>query len=321
MIEPSLRLGLALSGGGVRALVFHLGLLERLARQNLLQSVRYISTVSGGSLAAGLIFTLANSRWPDAKEYRSTILPACKSLLTTRDLQRRYVVRLLCIPWLLARGRAHVLARAMQKTWKVTGTLAQLSDEPVWFINATTYETGKNWRFSKKRMGDYQTHYVLMPHMPLADAMAASAAVPGLIGPLSIKTCQHKWQRYLEESHIETQPVSPVFSRLRLWDGGVYDNLGVEALFKRSSDGLREGIDFLIVSDASRPLAHETGTLQTGFPFYKPPFRLIDVATDQSRALRSRDLVEFFSGRGNCGVYSPWKHGRRYFQEGKVRPA
>jgi hypothetical protein len=35
-----------------------------------------------------------------------------------------------------------------------------------------------------------------------------------------------------------------------LWDGGVYDNLGLEALYK-IGEGLDGEIDFLIVSNAS----------------------------------------------------------------------
>jgi patatin-like phospholipase len=42
------RVGLAFSGGGIRSATFNLGILQGLARYNLLQRVDYISTVSGG---------------------------------------------------------------------------------------------------------------------------------------------------------------------------------------------------------------------------------------------------------------------------------
>jgi NTE family protein len=48
------RLGLALSGGGFRASLFHLGVLSRLAELDLLRQVEVISTVSGGSILGGL---------------------------------------------------------------------------------------------------------------------------------------------------------------------------------------------------------------------------------------------------------------------------
>jgi len=40
--------GLALSGGGIRSVTFALGVLQSLHRFGLLQSVHYLSTVSGG---------------------------------------------------------------------------------------------------------------------------------------------------------------------------------------------------------------------------------------------------------------------------------
>lgn len=46
-------IGLALSGGGFRAMLFHLGSLWRLNELGLLQKLNRISSVSGGSLLAG----------------------------------------------------------------------------------------------------------------------------------------------------------------------------------------------------------------------------------------------------------------------------
>ena len=45
-------------GGGFRATVFHLGVLARLARENHMEDVILLSTVSGGSLCTGLVFAL-----------------------------------------------------------------------------------------------------------------------------------------------------------------------------------------------------------------------------------------------------------------------
>lgn len=49
-------IGLAHSGGGVRAAAFHPGVLQYLAEQCLLEQVTRISSVSGGSLFAGLVW-------------------------------------------------------------------------------------------------------------------------------------------------------------------------------------------------------------------------------------------------------------------------
>jgi predicted acylesterase/phospholipase RssA len=48
--DSPVRLGLALSGGGFRASLFHIGVLARLAELDLLKHVAVLSTVSGGSI-------------------------------------------------------------------------------------------------------------------------------------------------------------------------------------------------------------------------------------------------------------------------------
>ena len=80
------RLGLALSGGGVRAAVFHLGVLRHLARQGRLEDVTQISTVSGGSLIVGAIFSHADSKWPSSKQFLDEIYPKLRDKLTAADL-------------------------------------------------------------------------------------------------------------------------------------------------------------------------------------------------------------------------------------------
>ncbi|MFG3008653.1 patatin-like phospholipase family protein [Streptomyces calvus] len=47
-------LGLALSGGGSRAVAFHLGCLRALNDRDLLDRIRVVSGISGGSLLAAL---------------------------------------------------------------------------------------------------------------------------------------------------------------------------------------------------------------------------------------------------------------------------
>ena len=47
-----LRIGLALSGGGFRASIFHLGVIRRLEELGIMKYVHTISSVSGGSIIA-----------------------------------------------------------------------------------------------------------------------------------------------------------------------------------------------------------------------------------------------------------------------------
>jgi predicted acylesterase/phospholipase RssA len=50
------RLGIALSGGGFRAALFHIGVLARLAEQDLLRNIEVISCVSGGSILGAFYY-------------------------------------------------------------------------------------------------------------------------------------------------------------------------------------------------------------------------------------------------------------------------
>ena len=80
-------IALALSGGGIRAMVFHLGVLKCLAERGLLEQVARMSTVSGGSLLVGLIFQQNNLQWPSSKAFLASTFPALRLKLRSRSLQ------------------------------------------------------------------------------------------------------------------------------------------------------------------------------------------------------------------------------------------
>ena len=56
------RVGLALSGGGFRASLFHIGVLARLAELDLLRHVEVLSCVSGGSIIGAYYYLELRSR-------------------------------------------------------------------------------------------------------------------------------------------------------------------------------------------------------------------------------------------------------------------
>jgi NTE family protein len=285
-----MQIGLALSGGGIRAAVFHLGVLRRLAEQELLESISQISTVSGGSLVLAALLSKAGMQWPSSEKYRDQLYPALKQLLTTVDL-----FTLNAIGWggairhntRLLTGRAGVLADLLAERWGVTAAVSDLPERPNWWINTTCFETGKNWRFAKREMGDWQFGRHYNPTVRLADAAAASAAVPYVIGTLELSLPRDGWYRTDPATREPLERRDPPTPTVRLWDGGAYENLGLESIFK-PQQGLI-GCDFLICSDASGPL---------GPPGVSSPFailrghlaspRLFDISSDQIRALRSR---------------------------------
>lgn len=146
-------------------------------------------------------------------------------------------------------------------------------------------------------MGDYTVGHVLNPSLPVAAAAAASAAFPGLIGSLVLQTSEYQWRRY-ESDQTTTVPTSPKYKVLHLWDGGVYDNLGVEALFKSNrAVRYREGFNFLLVSDASGFLSDPRRSL------YRRAKRLVEIPAEQVRGLRARDIVHNFQMSPGSGAY------------------
>ena len=136
-----------------------------------------------------------------------------------------------------------------------TGNAARRVKVPMLMINATALNSGHNWRFEAARMGEpapsalerqleknillQQAPYGCMIErqetMPLGQAVGASACVPGIFEPLPI-------------SDLYPNPLDGEFSpdrlRVQLVDGGVHDNLGLEALRER-------GCTHYVVSDAS----------------------------------------------------------------------
>jgi NTE family protein len=287
------RIGLALSGGGIRASVFHLGVLRRLAFERHLESVSVVSSVSGGSLVTAAIVSQAGMKWPSSDNFLRSVYPELRRRITSTDL-----FSLGSIGWAglaefnlrLVRSRAHVLATMLERVWGVSGRLGDLPDTPQWMINTTCIDTGKNWRFSKREMGDWTFGRHYAPDVPIALAAAASAAVPYVIGAMSLPLPDAGWWETDTATGKRMRTRTPPKARVRLWDGGAYDNMGLEALSKPGR-GLRS-CDFLICSDASGPLRPPgSSALAALFRGRLSSPRLFDVAGDQIRALRSRMLI------------------------------
>jgi NTE family protein len=234
----------------------------------------------------------AGNRWPTSKEYRDCVYASARVLFTTRDLLSLRAIGLTGAVRFNARlltHRALVLADLLESRWSVSGMLASLPERPTWWINATSVETGKNWRFSKREMGDwiFGRHYA--PQVRIAEAVAASAAVPYAIGALHLQVPPDGWYRTDPATREPIERSRPQRDIVRLWDGGAYENLGLETLFK-PGEPLR-GCDFLICSDASGPIGSRS-LLRLAANGCLPSPKLFDICSDQIRSLRSRMLLK-----------------------------
>jgi NTE family protein len=267
------KIGVALSGGGIRATIFHLGVFKYLAEARQMESITHVSSVSGASLCVALIYAHHNNRWPSSGDFLDKTLPAIEKTILGADIQKTALLRLPLSPayW---DNKAALIAKVLRDKWHITGTLQDIGDTPVWDVNCTTFETGKNFRFNQKSMGDYEIGYVEKPAIPLADIASASAGFPILIGPYKLNAKAYTWDR---------QPREQTYW---LWDGGVYDNLGLESLFKPEK-GLTQDVTYLIVSNASCSSGYMERKTSVSAKNLK---RLLDITMDQVAALRSRDV-------------------------------
>ena len=85
------------------------------------------------------------------------------------------------------------------------------------------------------------------------------------------------------------------------WYGEVYDNLGVEALFKLGV-GFRDGIDFLLESETGVSLPTVLRRSRHVASPVRQVVRLVEAATKRVRELRARCVVAEFGQSPGTGV-------------------
>lgn len=294
MKKNALQIGLALSGGGMRAAVYHLGLLKCLAKHHLLAKVSHISTVSGASLCMGMIYSCNHNQWPNDEQFLYHVLPHIENEIICKDIQWTSLIRLLVEPYYWNK-KPNLLANVMENKWHIYGDMQCIPAYPKWSINTTAYETGKDFRISNEYMGNKHRCFVVNPQFTISHAIAASAGFPVLIGPYKLKTKGYNW--------IEAEGLTSICRQdkvLHLWDGGVYDNMGLDPLFAlHCDDSFTKDINYLIVSNASGNIEHKRRRFSFSVENLK---RLLDINMDQVQTLKSTNVINHFKKNHN-GIY------------------
>lgn len=250
--------GLALSGGGFRAVAFHLGCLRALHDRGLLDRVHVISAASGGALLAAMYAYSAEG----FHEFDTRVIELLRGGITSRVVRRavfsrraiqalatgmtagmvalgalglRGLAGVLSMTGLLSRSRMRAVdgvgpafARTHSRTTafsdvlrSVVGT-ARMGDMPRSefdiIINATELRTGTAFRFGNRESGSWRFGRVRGNDVELAEAVAASAAYPTLLPAI--------------DTHYDFvgRGGSVHRERVVLSDGGIYDNLATSAL-------------------------------------------------------------------------------------------
>ena len=284
-------MALCLSGGGYRAMLFHLGTLWRLNELGLMKGLARISSVSGGSITAGILgFRWGALDFDDngvARGFESEVVgPA-------RDLAERRVDVASIVKGVFGPGSvADKVAKAYDKRLFDGATLQDLPDDadggaPRFVLNSTNIQSGALWRFSRPYMGDWRVGRVLNPELPLAEAVAASSAFPPVLSPKVIE---------LDPTSFSNDPGNDLTddayrSRIVLSDGGVYDNMGIETAWKRYST--------VLVSDAGGKMKAEE---RPKSDWAQHSVRVLGVIDNQVRSLRKRQVIHAYKS-------DPERHG------------
>jgi len=299
---------LCLSGGGFRAALFHLGALRRLNEVGLLSKLTTISSVSGGSVSNGLLARV----WPElvrSLEPRSGVFAAFEAAYE-RPLRAFCATDIRTGPLLWDRIDPRNWATLWSHDHSATDFLAgryrehllgdlRLSDlatihaagGPRFVINAANMQTGVNFEFSGERIGDYQIGHAAAPEMAVADAVAASSSFTIAFPPIVFTFDPGRFHggRLAAAGRVDVEPYR---RRVVLSDGGVYDNLGLEPVWKTH--------ELVLVSDGGKPLGLSLD------PGESPPSRLVranDVIMNQADAVRKRWLVSSFEDGTYRGAY------------------
>jgi NTE family protein len=244
----------------MRAAFFHVGVLARMAELGLLRQLQVISTVSGGAITGAVYYlTLLPERPEDDAGYVARVRQLAVAF--RRAARHNLRARAFCNPF-------KKLDMLIRPTYTRSDRIGDLIDllfcRPAWsetesrlpfvekqielrslyrknlptlVLNSTSLNTGHNWRFTPSGMGEplleegtergrrldlidrnarlhganFEEIATSQRDFPLGLAMAASASFPVLFSPL---------------------PISNLYRdmRIRLFDGGLHDNQGVETL-------------------------------------------------------------------------------------------
>jgi NTE family protein len=284
-------IGLCLSGGGYRAMLFHVGALWRLGETGHLKGASRISSVSGGSIVAAALgrgwsgLAFGDGGVLDVESFERELVGPVRKL-AGRTIDVPAALSGMALPFTTIGDR---LVAAYEKHLFDGATLQDLpgdSDGPRFVINATNLQSGVLWRFSRPFARDYRVGEITDPTFALAVAVAASSAFPPVLAPLRLRLREEMYTpgsgEDLQEPPYTTRPV--------LGDGGIYDNLGLQTIFKYRT---------ILISDGGGAMRPEKGALGPlgGWRWRdwgSQSFRVLHVIDNQVRSLRKREAISAF---------------------------
>jgi len=223
---------------------------RRLNELGVLSQINTFCSVSGGSILNAQLAT--NLPWPVAGplptvewNHRVTA-PILK--FTSQDIRSDSLAKRWLLPWNWFHDTTEIehLAKHYEAWFPIK--LASLPAAPQFMFCSTDLAVGINWIFTRDRMGDSQLGHAPTPSdWSLGRTVAASSCFPPVFNPLPTKIPANRFTG----GYATPQDKAEAFRDLRIDDGGTYDTLGLESVWKTHatilcSDG---GGAFLITPD------------------------------------------------------------------------
>jgi NTE family protein len=284
--------GLCLSGGGYRAMLFHVGALRRLYEAGALRALARISSVSGGSITAAVLA----HRWQE-------LLSADTEIDAFEDLVQQplygfageRVDVFAVLKGIVTPGRrVSDFVAAAYRPLLGDFSLQQLPDTPRFVFLATNLGSGSVLRFAKPYTADAKVGKRDHLDLPLTRVVAASSAFPPVLGPAVVKLADNDALTETfpdpegDELALHTQPYT---HRLELGDGGIYDNLGGQPL---------EQYHTILASDGGSPFKNQPRTPPN---WLSNTTRSWHVTDNQVRSLRKHALIDEYKSQHRNGTY------------------
>lgn len=275
-------IALCLSGGGYRAMLFHLGTLWYLSDAGYLPKLARISSVSGGSITSALLALNWATAIASPQGFRDSLVVPIRQM-ASNTIDKKSIIGGVLLPGTVSDR----IIKSYRKLLFGDRTLQNFPDTPRFVVNAANVQTGSLFRFSKPYIGDWQLGRYMNPTNTVAEAVAASSAFPPVLSPVRLD---------FPPNAFSTDPGPcnrpPFTTKVMLTDGGVYDNMGIETAWKRCRT--------ILVSDGGGKMQPE------GDPhsdWARHSLRINSVIDNQVRSLRKRQIVGAFRDGVRTGAY------------------
>ena len=285
---------LCLSGGGYRAALFHLGALRRLNELGILAQVNTLTSVSGGAIFAAQLATHL-AREPDAWPAEGGVVGGWEEGVARpmrefagRDIRTKTALRgFHPLRWFDQNAAIEALAKRYAEG-PAPGRLDEVPARPRFVFCASDMRFREQWVFDSGGVIGSRSAGTFSPteEWTLARAVAASSCVPGPFRPMRVRDGVEA----LRDGTYTGADREKLVRMIDLADGGVYDNLGIEPVWRDH--------EVVLVSDAAPSLSVD------------PPMRAVWKALryavtllEQATEVRKRWLLANFIRGDMDGAY------------------